>query len=80
VWNEGRQFFFKTDKDAPLNRVIAIDLDHPAPEFWQTLIPEGTDKLEFVDFVGGRFICAPICTMPPTRCDFSITMARPMAS
>jgi prolyl oligopeptidase len=57
TWNKGRQFFFKTDKDAPLNRVIAIDLDHPAPEFWQTLIPEGTDKLEFVDFVGGRFIC-----------------------
>jgi prolyl oligopeptidase len=57
VWNAGRRFFFKTDHDAPLNQVIAIDIDHPAPEDWQTVIPEDADKLEFVDFVGGRFVC-----------------------
>jgi prolyl oligopeptidase len=57
VWNDGRRFFFKTDYEAPLNQVIAIDIDHPAPENWQMVIPEGEDKLEGVDFVGGQFVC-----------------------
>ena len=57
VWNDGPRFFFKTDHDAPLNRVIAINIHLPARENWDTLIPEGSDKLENVDFIGGRFIC-----------------------
>jgi prolyl oligopeptidase len=57
VWNEGRRCYFKTDREAPLNRLIAIDLDRPAPEHWETVIPEDADKLEGVDFVGGRFVC-----------------------
>jgi len=56
VWNDNKRFYFKTDQNAPLNRVIAIDIDRPDPENWQEIIPEDTDKLEFVDFVGGRFI------------------------
>lgn len=57
VWNEGRRFFFKTDHDAPLNRLIAIDIDQPGQENWETVIPEEADKLEFVDYVGARFVC-----------------------
>lgn len=57
VGNDGTLFYFKTDHSAPQNRLIAIDIEHPAPSRWQELIPEGEDKLEFVDFVGGRFIC-----------------------
>jgi len=57
VGNEGEHFFFLTDHTAPQNRLIAIDIANPQPEAWQELIPEHSDKLEFVDFVGGRFVC-----------------------
>ena len=57
VGNDSTKFYFKTDKGAPQNRLIAIDVDNTDSEFWQELIPEDPDKLEFVDYVGGRFIC-----------------------
>ena len=57
VGNDGPKFYFKTDQSAPQNRMIAIDIDNPAPEFWKELIPEDPDKLEFAYYVGGRFIC-----------------------
>lgn len=57
VGNRDKHFFFKTDHDAPQNRLVAIDIEKPAPEDWQELIPENEDKLEYVDFVGNRFIC-----------------------
>jgi len=57
VGNDGDRFFIKTDHDAPLHRLIAIEIDNPKPEQWETIIPEAVDKLEFVDFIGARFIC-----------------------
>jgi prolyl oligopeptidase len=57
VGNEGPKFYFKTDKGAPQNRMIAIDINNPAPQFWQELVPEDPDKLEFAYYVGGCFIC-----------------------
>ena len=57
VWNDETRFFFKTDRDAPLNRVIAIDIDHQHPSKWNEVIPEDKDKLEYADFVGGFFVC-----------------------
>jgi prolyl oligopeptidase len=44
--------FLVTDADAPMGRVIAIDLDHPGTR--QELIPEGTDAIEQVRLVGDR--------------------------
>ena len=57
VSNDEGRFFIKTDNDAPLNRLIAMDIDNPTPDRWETIIPEAADKLEFVDFIGGRFVC-----------------------
>ena len=57
VGNEGTRFFFKTDQSAPQNRLVAIDINHPSPAHWEELIPEDADKLEYVDFVGKRFVC-----------------------
>ncbi len=57
VGNDDTKFYFKSDQDAPQNRLIAIDIKKPAPEFWQELIPEDADKLEFAYYIGGRFIC-----------------------
>lgn len=57
VGNDGTNFYFKTDHSAPQNRLIAIDIENPEPDQWKELVPETDDKLEFVDIIGGRFIC-----------------------
>ena len=57
IGNQGDQFFFKTDHNAPQNRLVRIDLGSPEPDQWMEIIPEHEDKLEFVDFVGRRFVC-----------------------
>ena len=53
--NDGSTFFFKTNKDAPLGRVVAIDLTNPSPEHWREIIPEAAETLEGVSLTGGRF-------------------------
>jgi prolyl oligopeptidase len=60
VGNEGERFFVKTDHDAPQHRLIAVNLNQPSPEAWEELVPEGADKLEFVDFIGERFIATTL--------------------
>jgi prolyl oligopeptidase len=55
--NDGSVFFFQTDLNAPLRRVIAIDVNQPSRENWKELIPETKDTLEVTNLVGGRFIC-----------------------
>jgi prolyl oligopeptidase len=54
--NRGRTFYFRTNLDAPNGRIVAIDLDRPAPAQWRTLVPEASDAIEDADFVGGRFV------------------------
>jgi prolyl oligopeptidase len=47
--------YLRTDRDAPMGRVIAIDLDDPATP--REVIPAGDDALEVVKLVGGRLAC-----------------------
>ena len=54
--NDGPVFWFKTNKDAPRGRVIAIDVRDPRPEKWAELIPQADDTLEAVNVVGDRFL------------------------
>ncbi|HVR43592.1 MAG TPA: prolyl oligopeptidase family serine peptidase [Thermoanaerobaculia bacterium] len=56
IGNDGPKFYFLTDLDAPLRRVISIDLDDPAPSAWTTVIPQAESMLEDVDYVGNLFI------------------------
>jgi prolyl oligopeptidase len=53
VGNEGDRLWFLTDKDAPNGRLVEIDLKHPAPSQWKTLIPESAHPLENVTYTGG---------------------------
>ena len=56
VGNEGSRFFFSTDKDAPLKRVVAADaLRKIAPV---TVIPEGKSALDNVSLIGGKLIAS----------------------
>ena len=57
IANHETIFYIKTDSLAPQNRLIAIDISKPEKQNWVEIIPEGQDKLEFIDFVGSRFIC-----------------------
>lgn len=57
VGSDDDVFYFRTNHNAPRQRLVAIDLAHLAPADWQELIPESEDKLELVHYVGGRFIC-----------------------
>ncbi len=56
VGNDGDKLYFLTDKNAPRNRLVAIDRKNPDEKAWKELIPEGADTLESVQYVGGRFV------------------------
>ena len=56
VDNVGSELFFRTNKDAPRNRLIAIDVNNPEPENWREIIPQAVDVLDGVNLVGGKII------------------------
>jgi prolyl oligopeptidase len=56
--NDGPTFWFKTDLNAPLGRIISIDTTKQLPLQPKELVPESGDKLEAVRAVGDRFIAA----------------------
>ena len=57
VGNDGGKFWFATDFEAPLRRLVAVDIEQPERAKWQTVIPAVEDVLEGVSLVGDRF-CA----------------------
>jgi prolyl oligopeptidase len=54
--NNGSLFWFMTDDDAPLRRVIAVDIAHPDRDHWNVVIPEADDVIRGISLVGDRFI------------------------
>src|SRR5262245_508572 len=54
--NDGTAFYFKTDLEAPKGRLIAIDLAHPDPGRWRTLVPEAAEAMQGVDMAGDNFL------------------------
>jgi prolyl oligopeptidase len=54
--NAGDVFFLLTTQDAPLGRVVAVDINRPAKRGWRALIPEGAQKMEDVELIGGHFV------------------------
>jgi len=51
---DGPLWWFRTDLDAPLGRVILVDITRPEQEHWREVIPEAEEKLESVSLVGDR--------------------------
>jgi prolyl oligopeptidase len=58
VGNDGSVFYFLTDLDAPMSRVIAIDIAGPERSNWREIIPETADALQAVSLVGGKLIAS----------------------
>lgn len=53
--NRGSQFWFLTDLDAPMRRVIAIDLQQPDRDHWVELIGPSKHVIRGASVVGDRF-------------------------
>ena len=54
--NEGSTFWIQTDLDAARGKVIAVDINNPGKENWQTLIPEVEETLESVGTLNNQFV------------------------
>ena len=56
IHSEGSRLYFVTTDNAPLRRVVMIDLENPAQNTPQEIIPEQELNLDNISFVGGKFI------------------------
>ncbi len=56
VGNDGPVFFFKTDRDAPRGRLIAIDTRQPDRSSWRELVPQSPETLVGVSLIHDRFV------------------------
>lgn len=52
IGNQGSKFFFKSDLNAPKKCILVIDVDQPAKENWQVIIPESAEAMESAGMVG----------------------------
>lgn len=58
IHNNGSLFYFKTDRDAPRGRIIAIDAAAPESMNWQEIVGEQADVMDMVKFINGQFVVA----------------------
>jgi prolyl oligopeptidase len=56
VGNVGSELVFRTNNNAPRNRLIAIDVRNADPDSWRELIPQADNVLKGASLVGGRII------------------------
>ena len=56
VGNKGTKFYFRSDKDAPRGRLIAVDSKKPQAKKWREIVPQSSETLESVHLLGRRFI------------------------
>lgn len=54
IGNQGPVFFFHTNKGAPRNRVVAIDIR--SPDAWEEILPQAEETLESASLVGGYLV------------------------
>ena len=52
--NYGDDLYVLTDYQAENYRIVRIKLSDPAPEHWQTIVPEGKDPISQFSIVGGK--------------------------
>jgi prolyl oligopeptidase len=55
--NEGSIFWIHTDRDAPLGRVLRLDLARPDSANWNEIVPESEHTLLAANVIGGRLVC-----------------------
>ena len=50
------KLLIKTNNAAPLNRLISVDTKAPEKEFWKTVVPESSDKLNSVSVCNEKLV------------------------
>ena len=53
--NDGSTFYLETDRDAPMSRIVALDIDKPNQQL-RDIVPESSNALEYASLVGNMFI------------------------
>lgn len=56
IGNVGDELYFRTNRDAPRNRLITIDVKNPDSAHWREIIPEAKDVLNGVSLVGDKIV------------------------
>ncbi len=56
VGSEGGNLYLLTDFEADRKRLVRVNINKPAPGFWETVIPEKPDLLHKVYMAGGKFV------------------------
>ena len=51
IGNVGEEFYFRTDLDAPRERIICIDITEPSRAEWREVVPESEEILEGVSIM-----------------------------
>jgi len=54
--NDGPLFYFQTKLDAPMGRVIAIDIRNPEQSNWRSIVAEQKEALKSIYLVGNAFV------------------------
>src|SRR5207302_9442056 len=54
--NTDSVLYLRTDRDSPNRKVIALDVHHPEPSAWKTIVPEGKESIEAVNLIGERIV------------------------
>jgi prolyl oligopeptidase len=54
--NVGSVFYFSTDRNAPRQRIVAIDLKKPQEANWKTVVPEGQQTLVSTHMVNNQLV------------------------
>jgi prolyl oligopeptidase len=52
IGNRATTFLVRTDRNAPKGRIVAISIDNPREERWNTIIPENKDALQSATMAG----------------------------
>lgn len=58
IGNDGSVFYFNTDLESPRGRVIAIDVNEPAPSNWRQVLPQTEDVIDYVALINNQFVVA----------------------
>ncbi|MEM1395059.1 MAG: prolyl oligopeptidase family serine peptidase, partial [Cyanobacteria bacterium P01_H01_bin.150] len=56
VDNDNKTFYFQTDWNAPLGKVIAINIENPQQKNWSGIIPQTEETLESVGTINNQFV------------------------
>ena len=54
--SQGADWFFITTLEAPNKRIIKVNINNPAPQYWETTVKEGQHPMHTINRVGDRFV------------------------